>query len=237
MEIENLLLNNHILNQIENDNAISPIYQIIDRKEEQKKYIINMIQNILKNQFDSRLLTLEKNTKDHFSVINNTLSTTKYITDLSLKIQKEIKEKQKKEKRNIFSKRSSKTTRRLNFSQNRFFTSKLLDKLSSKTPIRTKTNKGLIKSVNQSNNLLRRVQKDEYSKSPGYRMKGPRGINDNNENITKSPFSHRGFRYSINNKEKNNYNSKNNSPSPKKNYPLKKNISSKVNRRKISIIN
>ena len=96
MDIEKLLINNNIIKQIENDHAISPIIPIIDKKEKERQDMINLLKNILRIEFDSRLSTLEKSSKNHFSIINNTLSTTKHITELSIKMNKILAEKREK---------------------------------------------------------------------------------------------------------------------------------------------
>ena len=55
-----------------------------------------MLQNLLKNQFESKLTSLEKHSKKHFLILNNTLKTTNYITDISNQIIKEINKKKQK---------------------------------------------------------------------------------------------------------------------------------------------
>ena len=69
MDIDKLLINNNIINQIENDHAISPIIPIKDKKEKDKLDMINMLQNILRIKFESKLSNLEKNSKNHFIII------------------------------------------------------------------------------------------------------------------------------------------------------------------------
>ena len=53
--------------------------------------IVKMLQSMLKNIFDIKLIHLEKNTNKHFSMLNVTVSTTKYITKITSDINKGIK--------------------------------------------------------------------------------------------------------------------------------------------------
>ena len=92
MDLENSLFNYNILSQIENDIILSPISQTLDKKERQKQDLVDMLQNMLKANFDSKLSYLENNSREQISTINHTLLATKYITELSLKMQKEITE-------------------------------------------------------------------------------------------------------------------------------------------------
>jgi hypothetical protein len=92
MDLESSLFNYNILSQIENDIVLSPINQVLDKKERQKQDLVYMLQNMLKENFDSKLSYLEKNSREQISTINHTLLATKYITELSLKMQKEINE-------------------------------------------------------------------------------------------------------------------------------------------------
>lgn len=229
MDIEKLLINNNIIKQIENDHAISPIIPIIDKKEKERQDMINLLKNILRIEFDSRLSTLEKSSKNHFSIINNTLSTTKHITELSIKMNKilaEKREKKLKEKRNNFSK-ISKSTKKLNFTQSYLYISRTSN--NSKTPLRTTTSRGIFKSVNHS--LIKRMKNGEEEKNNSqYRLKTSGGVFEN-KTTPKSPFSARGNKLNSFLKEKNTTNS-----SPKKNNVYKKNISSKINKNKKSNI-
>ena len=53
--------------------------------------IVKMLQSMLKNILDVKLINLEKNTNKHFSMLNVTVSTTKYITKITSDINKAIK--------------------------------------------------------------------------------------------------------------------------------------------------
>lgn len=227
MDIEKLLINNKIISQIEYDHSISPIIPIIDKKEKEKQDMIDMLKNILRIKFESKLSILEKNSKNHFSIISSTLSTTKHITELSIKMNKILAEKQEKklkEKRNNFSK-TSKSTKRLNFTQNYLYTSRGSN--NTKTPVRTTTSRGIFKSVNHS--LIKRMKngKEEKNKSP-FRLKTSGGVFDNNKSTSKSPFSSKGNKLNSFLKEKNN----NTNSSPRKNSIYKKYISSNINKNK-----
>ena len=58
---------------------------------EKNKDVKKLLQNILKSSFDIKLSNLEKNSDKHFSKLNLTLSTTKYLTNLTLEITNAIK--------------------------------------------------------------------------------------------------------------------------------------------------
>ena len=53
--------------------------------------ITKMLQTMFKNILDTKLINLEKNSNKHFSMLNMTLSTTKYITKITFDINKGIK--------------------------------------------------------------------------------------------------------------------------------------------------
>ena len=233
MDIEKILVNNNIINQIENDQKMSLVNPITNLKENKKQEMIDMLQKMLKNKLDSKLSILEKNSKNHFSVINHTLTATKYITNLALKLQKCIKQKKIQDKRYHFSK-ISKSTKKLNLSQNRVFISKLSENYS-KTPNRNITNRNTFKSPNahRNNSLLQRMRSDSKNKSPFYRMNTDRRKVTFGENITKSPISFREHQLTSYNKEKNyNRNFNNINSSLSKHISYNKNSSTKINGRK-----
>ena len=214
MEIEKLLMNNNIINQIENDQKLSLINPLIEIKEKKNQEMIDMLQNLLKNKFESKLASLEKHSKKHLLIINNTLRTTNTITDISKKMLNEINKRKQKEKRMNFSK-FSKSSKKLHLSQNRILTSKNSENIS-KTPIRAITNRSNFK--NSNNNLLKRLKSDSKNKSPFVIQRRKVTFDDKN---LKSPISLRS------NKIKNNINDNFNSPSKINLY--RKNISSTIN--------
>ena len=231
MDLENSLINYKILSQIENDIILSPVNQVLDKKERQKQDLVDMLQNMLKENFDSKLSNLENNSREQISTINNTLLATKYITNLSLKMQKEIKEtfenKEKKTKENLS--KTSKISKKSNITQNYTSPSKFSEKLS-KTPSRAFSNKSIFsKSIN--NNLFNRMQKDK-NKTPGYALKLTKKTFDSTEIITKQLFSSREARLTTSyNTDKTNYKFSS-LVSPRKNNIIKKNIYSSTNRKK-----
>lgn len=231
MDLENSLINYKILSQIENDIVLSPINQVLDKKERQKQDLVDMLQNMLKANFDSKLSNLENNSREQISTINSTLLATKYITDLSLKMQKEIKEtleiKEKKAKENLS--KTSKISKKSNLAQNYTSPSKFSEKLS-KTPSRAISNKNIFgKSI--SNNLFNRLQKNK-NKSPGYALKLTKKTFDSSEISSKQLFSLRDTRSTTSyNKDKINYKFSG-FVSPRKSNLNKKNIYSSINRKK-----
>ena len=232
MDIEKLLINKNIINQIENDQKISLINPMIDIEENQKQKMIDMLQTILKNKFDSKLNILEKNSKNHFSIINKTLTTTKYITDLSIKLQKGIRQKKLQEKRSKFAK-ISKSTKKLQV-QSRAFTSKFSENIS-KTPNHCITNRNTFRNNSRIKNysLLQRMRNDSKIKSPIFRMyteKRERKVAFE-EKLSKSPISPRDYQLTSYRKEKNNINKS----SINKTLSYKKNASSNVKKNNIRI--
>ena len=79
------------------------INEKISNKENSKKEIINILQNILKAKLDTKILNLEKNTKEHFSMLNITSYNAKYLSNLALKLNKEIKNNAYNKKKSKFS--------------------------------------------------------------------------------------------------------------------------------------
>ena len=231
MDLESSLFNYNILSQIENDIVLSPINQVLDKKERQKQDLVDMLQNMLKANFDSKLSYLENNSREQISTINHTLLATKYITELSLKMQKEINEtieiKEKRSKENLS--KTSKILKKSNFAQNYTSPSKFSEK-PSKTPSRSISNKVIFgKSI--SNNIFNRLQKDK-NKSPGYVLKLTKKTFESGEINTKQLFSSREARLATSyNKDKINYKFSG-LVSPRKNNANKKNIYSSINRKK-----
>ena len=77
----------------------------VDSNKEQKETKNNnmeiakiILQKMLKESLDQRLKICEKKSKNHFLTINSTLETTKSITNLTIRMNRQIKEKIKKDK-------------------------------------------------------------------------------------------------------------------------------------------
>ena len=211
MDLEEILINNKIINQIENDHKL--INPIIEIKENKKQEMIDMLQNLLKNQFESKLTSLEKHSKKHFLILNNTLKTTNYITDISKQIIKEINKKKQKEKRMNFYK-ISKSSKKLHLSQNHTLNTKNSENIS-KTPIRSITNR----SNFVNNNLFKRLKSDSKNKSPIITQRKKVTFDDK---ILKSPITFRSIKTNIN------INATFNSPTKNK-YSHRKNNSININ--------
>jgi hypothetical protein len=186
MEIEDIILSHKIINEIEKD-QMNPILDIKEKDqmnpinifESQKQEMIDMLKKIMEKTFESKISNLEKRAKNQFSILKTTSTTTKYITNLTIQMQKSIMEKKIQNKRLKFSKSSKKM-----MPQKTLFNSKHSDNIS-KSPLRSTTSRGgLYKTPNIKNSLLQRMRSDAKNKSP-YTLKQKK--NDNP--LTKSPIS------------------------------------------------
>ena len=84
---------------------------------EKKLEVQKLLNNILKSSFDIKLSNLEKNADKHFSKLNLTLTTTKYLTNLTLEINNAIKktlDNSEKNKKMIKMHKSSKSVKKTN---------------------------------------------------------------------------------------------------------------------------
>ena len=222
MDFDNILMNNNIINQIENDQKNSLISPITDFQDNRKKEIANRLNEILKELLDSKLTNLEKNSKNHFSIINQTSSTIKYITDISKKMSKEIKEKKKQNKHS----RASESTKKIN---NYEKDKQKSSTINPKTPNRyTIANRNNLKAPLKNNIILQRLNTDNNSKSPITVSK--RHISTE-YNILKSPISFRDYHKNLYNKDSVNISSL------KKNVSNRKQGSEKMIRGKKNILN
>ena len=222
MDFDNILINNNIINQIENDQKNSLINPITDLQDNRKKEITNRLNEILKELLDSKLTNLEKNSKNHFAIINQTSSKIKYITDISMRMSKEIKEKKQKNKHD----RLSESTKKINnYEKNKQKSSTI----NPKTPNRSiKANKNNLKGSLENNIILQRLNTDKKSKSPI--TISSRHI-ETEYNILKNPISFRDYHKNLYNKNSVNISSL------KKNIPNGKQGSTKVIRGKTNILN
>ena len=191
MDIEKILINNHIINQIENDQKNSLIKHLLDSKENYKQEMTDMLSDILKKLLDSRISNLEKNSNNHFSVIKQTSTTVKYITDISMKISKEIKEKEKeKEKKPQQNKRTqaSKSSKKMNTYQANI-------KSTNRSVTVNKNNN--VRGTLKNNSVLKKIKNDMKCKSP---IRAKRNATTE-QNQFKSPSSFRDRHKNLNNKD------------------------------------
>ena len=224
MDYENILLNSKIINQIEIDQKNSLINNLTDTKENQKKEMTDMLKNMLKKILDSKLCNLEKNTKNHFSTLNQTLSATKYITDLSSKMSKEIKAKLLRKKSN--NKIITKSSKKINLNKNGNMYLKTYE--NSKNQSYSITNRSNFRNHNKYNISTQRIKNDFKSKSPLYGITRSKKKIFTEEKIPKSPITFRNMKLNIDNTENNHINY-----SPlKKNAYDSKNTTTNVNRTK-----
>ena len=224
MDYENILLNSKIIKQIENDTKNSLINDLVDKEEKQQKEMTNMLNNILKKILDSKLCILEKNSKKHFSILNQTSSTTKYITNITSKMSKEIKSKLQRKKSN--NKLITKSSQRLNINQSGNMYLKTYDN-NSKNQNHSITNRSNYRN-HKYNISTQRIKNDFKSKSPLYGVARSKKKISTEERIPKSPITFRSMKLNIDNNDNNQINY-----SPlKKNAYDRKNTSTNVIRKK-----
>ena len=111
-EIKSSIINNYIINSVQSKEVkntkkdCSIELKIESNKEIEKVEIKNtklekakeMLQKLLKDTLDKRLTICEKKSKNHFFIINSTSNTTHSLTNLTIKMNKQIQEKIKKDK-------------------------------------------------------------------------------------------------------------------------------------------
>ena len=165
------------------------INEKISNKENSKKEIINILQNILKAKLDTKILNLEKNTKEHFSMLNITSYNAKYLSNLALKLNKEIKNNAYNKKKSKFS-QSVKKLSTLNIRNNN---KNILKNFSTFSPKRAKTNIGLYKSEKKSNNFFQRFPTEPSTLFLKNIKNKSRNKNNNNKIYLKSPISFHKF--------------------------------------------
>ena len=89
-------------------------------KNELKNEMFKLLQIIIKNSLDKKLINLEKNSKKHFSMINLTLTTTKYLTNLTASINRDLKRNQNSNQKLNKNHKYSKSVKKLNLTSNNF---------------------------------------------------------------------------------------------------------------------
>ncbi len=111
--MENTILQNFSLKEIEGNEKVNIQNDI-------KNEMLNILQIIIKNSLDKKLINLEKNTKKHFSMINITLSTTKYLMNLTSSINNDLKKNQNNNQRLNKNRKYSKSVKKMILTSNNF---------------------------------------------------------------------------------------------------------------------
>ena len=188
---------------IPNENkSINNTYNIIF----QNKEVVNMLSNLLKNVLDKRLLSLEKNTKKHFSTLNLSLSTTKYLTNLTSKINQGIKQNQNNNQKVNKLHQFSKSVKKLNLTNNY----SRLKQYANFSRTKSITKRSIIKSEIKKNKIIQRFQTESKQINLHYYKKDKSKENLNNTtSIIKSPTALK--RFIVYSDKKNKLNSINNS--------------------------
>ena len=137
-----------------------------------------MLKTILKKSLGEKLLYLEKNTKKHFSLLNLSLSTTKYLTNLSSTLNKEINKNQNNNQKQNRINKLSKSIKKLNFTGNNFRSKEYKTIIFNTSNTKRSANKTKMKN----NTLIQRFRTEsktinfEYNK----RNLSKKNINKNN---------------------------------------------------------
>ena len=228
MDYENILLNSKIIKQIENDTKNSLINDLVDKEEKQQKEMTNMLNNILKKILDSKLCNLEKNSKKHFSILNQTSSTTKYITNITSKMSKEIKSKLQRKKSN--NKLITKSSQKLNINQSGNMYLKTYEN-NSKNQNHSITNRSNYRN-HKYNISTQRIKNDFKSKSPLYGVARSKKKISTEERIPKSPITFRSMKLNIDNNDNNQINY---SPLKKNAYDRKNTSTNPIRKKKNNI--
>ena len=161
-----------ILNKIK-QNDIAPNINI--KNDE----FVLMLKTILKKSLGGKLLYLEKNTKKHFSLLNLSLSTTKYLTNLSSTLNKEINKNQNNNQKQNRINKLSKSIKKLNFTGNNF-RSKEYKKIIFNT---SNTKRSANKTKMKNNTLIQRFRTESKTINFEYNKR-----NLSKKNINKNDF-------------------------------------------------
>ena len=159
----------------------------VDSNKEQKETKNNnmeiakiILQKMLKESLDQRLKICEKKSKNHFLTINSTLETTKSITNLTIRMNRQIKEKIKKDKE-----KQSKRTNRYGRNKKGFSPNKSTFSNTHNNFYRAKTPSHIGKQGNIHNKNPLLVSKKEIIKSKSTTVKNPRIAIQNERNSRK----------------------------------------------------
>ena len=147
--MENMILRNFNLKEIEDDEKTN-------NQNELKNAMLNMLQIIIKNSLDKKLINLEKNTKKHFSMLNLTLTTTKYLTNLTSSINNNLKRNQNNNQKLTKNHKYSKSVKKMNLTSNNF----RLREYPSFSNNHSITKRTILQSERKNNKVIQRFQTD-----------------------------------------------------------------------------
>ena len=172
----------------------------------QNKEVVNILSDLLKQVLDKKLSNLEKNTKKHFSTLNLSLSTTKYLTNLTKGINQGIKQNQNNNQKVNKIHQFSKSVKKLNLTNNY----SRLKQYANFSRTKSITKRSIIKSEIKKNKIIQRLQTESKQINLHYYKKDKSKDNLNNTtSIIKSPTALK--RFIVNSDKKNKLNSINNS--------------------------
>ena len=125
-------------------------------QNELKNTMLNMLQIIIKNTLDKKLINLEKNTKKHFSMLNLTLTTTKYLTNLTSSINKDLKRNPNNNQRLNKNHKYSKSVKKMNLTSKNF----RLREYTTFSNNQSITKRSIFQSERKNSKVIQRFQTD-----------------------------------------------------------------------------
>ena len=127
-----------------------------NNQNELKNTMLNMLQIIIKNTLDKKLINLEKNTKKHFSMLNLTLTTTKYLTNLTSSINKDLKRNPNNNQRLNKNHKYSKSVKKMNLTSKNF----RLREYTTFSNNQSITKRSIFQSERKNSKVIQRFQTD-----------------------------------------------------------------------------
>ena len=158
-------------------------------KNELKNEMFKSLQIIIKNSLDKKLINLEKNSKKHFSMLNLTLTTTKYLTNLTASINRDLKRNQNNNQKLNKNHKYSKSVKKLNLTSNNF----RLKEYPTFSNNRSITKRSIFQSERKNNKIIQRFQTDIKKIKLDYFSKEKNKNINKRELVFKSPSSLKKF--------------------------------------------
>ena len=180
--MENLILKNFNLKEIEDDEKTNT-------QNELKNEMLYMLQIIIKNSLDKKLTNLEKNTKKHFSMLNLTLTTTKYLTNLTSSINNNLKRNPNNNQRLTKNHKYSKSVKKMNLTSNNF----RLKEYPSFSNNHSISKRSIFQSERKNNKVIQRFQTDVKKIKLDYFSKEKMKNINKKELVFRSPTSLKKF--------------------------------------------
>ena len=158
-------------------------------KNELKNEMFKSLQIIIKNSLDKKLINLEKNSKKHFSMLNLTLTTTKYLTNLTASINRDLKRNQNNNQKLNKNHKYSKSVKKLNLTSNNF----RLKEYPTFSNNHSITKRSIFQSERKNNKIIQRFQTDIKKIKLDYFSKEKNKNINKRELVFKSPSSLKKF--------------------------------------------